>query len=65
MMNQNSFEEYIERELNMDALDALAAERIRRRNEVIMEILDCLEQLNALLGGHSAYGRIPPKDRRE
>ena len=65
MLNQNSFEEYIESELNMDALDELAAERIRRRNETIMEILVCLEQLKALFGGRSAYGRIPPKDRRE
>ncbi|MDE2747507.1 MAG: hypothetical protein OXI34_00945 [Chloroflexota bacterium] len=65
MMEQDAFEHYIESELNMDALDELAADYERRRNEVIMEILYCLEQLKALLDGNSAHGRIPPKDRRE
>ncbi len=64
-MERDAFEQYIESELNMDALDELAADYVRRRNEAITEILYCLEQLKALLDENSAYGRIPPKDRRD
>ena len=65
MVRRNSFEEYIETELNMDVLDELAAEHMRRRREAIKELLDCLEQLKDLLSGYSPHGRIPPKDRRD
>jgi uncharacterized protein Yka (UPF0111/DUF47 family) len=63
MLKRNSFEEYIETELNVDVLDELAAEYMRKRREAIKELLDCLEQLKDLLNGYSPYGRIPPKDR--
>ena len=65
MKKRTPFGDYIESELDMAALDAIAAERRRRRREALEELLHCLDELKRLLSNHSPYGRIPPKDRRE
>lgn len=65
MTKRDAFTDYIENELNMDALDALAAAHRRRQREAINELLRCLEELRDLLAGHSPYGRIPPKEERD
>lgn len=65
MIERDPFRDFVENELNLDALDELAADHARRRREAINELLRCLEELKDLLGGYSPYGRIPPKERRD
>ena len=65
MIEHDPFRDFVENGLNLDALDALAADHDRRRREAINELLHCLEELKDILDGYSPYGRIPPKDRRD
>ncbi len=65
MIERDPFRDFVENELNLDALDELAADHARRRREAINELLRCLGELKDLLDGYSPYGRIPPKERRD